>query len=99
MQPLNTQPITHQDFVNKITKLNKEWYKLISAEHHKDRDCHWCITTRWSYGKRPSYTVEHHGYIGDDINTTFTKYEDALNFLVIELERAIATELYNQQHR
>ena len=55
------------DVQKDIVKLTEEWYELISGNHHKDRDCHWYIETRWSYGEQPEYRVFHNGYVTDDI--------------------------------
>lgn len=73
MENINTKEI-----INEITKLNLEWYKLINSDHHKDRDCHWLITTRWSYGNKPIYTIEHSGYLYAEIELMCNSYEDAL---------------------
>lgn len=54
----------------KIIKLNTIWYHLIGPEHHKDRDCHFYITQKFSYGDTMKYIVEHNGYIKHD-------YEDS----------------------
>ena len=47
----------------KIIELNKIWYNLIGGEHHKDRDCHFRISTHYFYGDHVEWEVEHHGYI------------------------------------
>ena len=64
--------------IKEITSLTDEWYRLIGGDHHKDRDCHWYIETKWSYGNPPTYTVQHWGYINDNITTEFNTYEEAL---------------------
>ena len=46
-----------------ITVLTDKWNKYVSLGHHKDRDCHWHIEKRWSYGNKPSYQAFHSGYI------------------------------------
>lgn len=74
------------ELINDITKLTKEWYTLIGPDHHKDRDCHWYIETKWSYGQSPEYHISHNGYILSDINETWPKYELALNRLKHLLE-------------
>jgi len=75
--------------IEEITKLTEEWYRLIGPEHHKDRDCHWYIETKWSYGQTPTYTIQHYGYILDDISETWGSYDLALNRLKEILEREI----------
>lgn len=75
--------------VEEITKLTEEWYKLIGSDHHKDRDCHWYIETKWSYGSSPVYIIHHYGYILDEINETWSEYKLALNRLKEILEKEI----------
>jgi hypothetical protein len=64
-----------------ITRLTREWYALMGEDHHKDRDCHWYIETKWSYGQVPTYCVIHHGYVYDRIEENWSSYEGALNRL------------------
>ena len=47
----------------KIIELNKIWYDVIAGDYHKDRDCHFRITTHYFYGDRVEWEVEHYGYI------------------------------------
>lgn len=83
--------------INDITKLTDEWYSLIGKDHHKDRDCHWRIETKWSYGKLPIYIIIHHGYILGDIEEEFNSYDEALiglkNILIEKIEEEIKTSL------
>lgn len=67
--------------IEEITELTENWYKLIGAGHHKDRDCHWYIETKWSYGYPPKYIVQHYGYVLDRIEEEFETYDKALEFL------------------
>lgn len=67
--------------IEEITKLTEEWYTLIGSDHHKDRDCHWYIETKWSYGQPTKYIVQHYGYIIDEISETWKTYELALERL------------------
>lgn len=78
-----------KDLLDEITKLTAEWYNLIGPDHHKDRDCHWYIETKWSYGERQYYLVEHYGYIVDEISEKYSTYEEALKALKSILEREI----------
>lgn len=78
--------------IEEITKLTNEWYCLIGKDHHKDRDCHWYIETKWSYGNPPIYEVQHYGYIRDDVKVVCSSYDDALIALKAELETAIQQE-------
>lgn len=75
--------------IEEITELTDEWYTLIGPDHHKERDCHWYIETRWSYGNPPKYTVWHHGYILDRIEEDWNTYELALGRLKEILTREI----------
>jgi len=77
------------DIQKDIVKLSEQWHDLISGDHHKDKDCHWYIETRWSYGEPPEYRVLHHGYVTDDIEITCISYEKALMELKTILKRAI----------
>ena len=47
----------------KIIELNKIWYDVIAGDYHKDRDCHFRISTHYFYGDRVEWEVEHFGYI------------------------------------
>lgn len=84
--------------IEEITKLTDDWYCLIGKEHHKDRDCHWYIETKWSYGNSPEYIALHYGYIRDQVEVTCSSYEDALIALKAELETAIKEEKELQQN-
>ena len=70
-----------KDLIEQITKLTDEWYTLIGKDHHKDRDCHWCIETTWSYGNSPEYNISHHGYILGERSENWKTYELALERL------------------
>jgi hypothetical protein len=80
------------NLVEEITQLTKEWYKLIGGDHHKDRDCHWYVETKWSYGDSPKYIVQHFGYILDDILIENDTYEQALVCLKNTLKESIELE-------
>ncbi len=64
--------------IKEITDLTQQWYTLIGPDHHKDRDCHWYIETKWSYGGLPEHRIVHHGYIIGKIEETWQTYELAL---------------------
>ena len=71
----------------KIQQLTELWYELVILDHHKDRDCHWYINTTYSYGYSPKFTIEHYGYIGDEINeeeTTYARAEERLYYILKE---------------
>lgn len=88
-----------ENIVEEITKLTEEWYRLIGSDHHKDRDCHWYIETKWSYGYPPVYTVQHHGYIIDRIEEECDSYEIALIFLRDTLKKEIEDEKKSQEEK
>lgn len=48
-----------------IITLSNKWYKYVSLDHHKDRDCHWYIEKVYSYGEEPYFIAYHDGYIGE----------------------------------
>lgn len=83
----------HMDELKKeITDLTDEWYCLIGKDHHKDRDCHWYINTKWSYGEDPVYIVEHYGYILHYVEIECKSYDEALIKLRDYLKIAIEQE-------
>lgn len=78
-----------KELIEEITKLTNQWYTLIGPDHHKDRDCHWYIETKWSYGKPPIYIIQHYGYIIDEVIETCNTYELAL----ARLKEILTTEI------
>lgn len=64
-----------------IDSLTRIWYMMVSLDHHKDRDCHWKINIRYSYGEKPTYTVRHSGYVYKNVKKTFNSLKEAENFL------------------
>lgn len=81
--------------LGEITKLTEQWYALVGRDHHKDGDCHWRIETRWSYGEAPTYSLNHHGYLLDEIHENYSSYSAALRGLRDLLVEAIAAETAN----
>jgi hypothetical protein len=79
---------------SEITDLTQQWYRLISSDHHKDRDCHWYIETIWSYGELPKYIIRHSGYILDNIKKEVDTYEKAL----IGLRDILIEEIKNEKN-
>ena len=78
--------------VEEITKLTAEWRSLTAKGHCKDRDFHWYIETKWSYGNPPKYTIQHFGYILSHIEEECDSYEEALFKLKEILIEKIAEE-------
>jgi len=74
--------------VNKeLLMLTTLWYKIVSLDHHKDRDCHFHITETWSYGANPTYSIEHNGYIGNEIDKIgFSTRYNAIKYLILHLK-------------
>jgi hypothetical protein len=83
--------------IDEITNLTEKWYHLIGKDHHKDRDCHWYIETKWSYGCEPTYSVKHWGYILDDIVEGCESYDKALTTLRDLLKEKIEEEKRQQE--
>jgi hypothetical protein len=77
------------ELIEEITKLTDEWYTLIGPDHHKEKDCHWYVETKWSYGHPAKYSVQHWGYIIGDIEEHWNTYELALGRLKEILTREI----------
>lgn len=75
-----------------IKKLTDIWYQIVGLDHHKDRDCHWYINEKWSYGDYPTYEVCHYGYIYSEVSITTNSYEEAQVALIGVLKRAIKGE-------
>lgn len=78
-----------------LTKLVAEYYEAVQADIHKDRDCHWQISERWSYGEHAGWFVEHHGYLYELVDGEFGEVgpypsrEEALRRLAEQLRAAI----------
>jgi hypothetical protein len=47
---------------DQIVELTRRWYNYVSLDHHKDRDCHFYVEKKWSYGQEPVYMAHHDGY-------------------------------------
>jgi hypothetical protein len=77
---------------DEITGFTEQWYELITAGGHKDRDCHWYVKSRWSYGLPQVYVVVHDGGVFERVEEEFDTYEEALEGLKGYLERAISEE-------
>ena len=81
-----------KNIIEEITKLTDDWRSLTAKDHCKDRDFHWYIETKWSYGQPPTYIVQHWGYILGDIVEEFDSYDEALLKLKEILMEKIAEE-------
>lgn len=90
--------MNNENIIEEITKLTDEWRSLTAKDHCKDRDFHWYIEAKWSYGQPPKYTVQHIGYIIGDIKEECDSYEEALLKLKEILVREIKDYMsYYQQ--
>jgi hypothetical protein len=81
-----------KELIEEITNLTDEWRRLTAKDHCKDRDFHWYIETKWSYGNPPTYEVQHWGYIRHEVKVVCSSYNDALIALKAELQNAIREE-------
>jgi hypothetical protein len=77
-----------------VDQLVAEYMRVIGPQHHKDRDCHWAIEKRWSYGELAGYYVQHDGYCYEHCGSCgedgpFRTHEDALERMAHHLRRAI----------
>lgn len=71
---------------------------LIARHHqyavHKDSDCHWAISERWSYGEHAGWWVEHEGYLyealPDGEDGPLPSRGEAEIVLIDHLQKAIA---------
>jgi len=72
-----------------ISKLMALWYLTISLEHHQDKDCHFTIETRFSYGGQVRYILSHHSSVDKGIEEEFWSYEFAEQALIQLLNRLI----------
>lgn len=52
----------------KLQEILLDWQKYVAPHHHKDRDCHFQITINYSYGQKPTYSIDHYAYIGKEIH-------------------------------
>ena len=77
---------------DEITGLTEQWHELVSAGPHKDRDCHWYVEARWSYGLPQVYVVVHDGGVFERVEEEYDTYEEALEGLKGYLDRAISEE-------
>jgi hypothetical protein len=77
-----------------LTTSVAEYYAALAGEG-KDRDGHWSIAERWSYGEHLGWFVEHNGYgsnhLGvDDDDGPYLTPEKARRAMAARLRAAIA---------
>lgn len=96
-----------------ILELTRRWYNYVSLDHHKDRDCHFYVEKKWSYGKEPVYVASHSGYRAGYWHSqpypTAAEAEEALlkwlthiiNGTIMDIKERLATpqeDLWTQSH-
>lgn len=91
-KPIEAPTSSNEKLIEEITKETSRWMNLISGDHHKDRDCHFYVGLKWSYGDPPRYEAWHHGYVGKRFDETYPTYEAALNGLLQFVKEAIREE-------
>ena len=81
---------------DRLTALVAEYYEALAGDVRKDRDAHWQISCRWSYGEQAGWFVEHDGYCYDGLEGEYGEdgphpsYEQAERCMAEHLRAAIA---------
>jgi hypothetical protein len=83
----------------KIVDLTAKWFRYIGPTHHKDRDCHWYIETKYSYGRPPVYSAYINGYLFSDQREDRDNFPQAEKDLLDMIKEAIQTEWENVADR
>ena len=82
------------DRAAEIAELIDRHYKALAGDVRKDRDGHWSISERFSYGRHAGWVVEHDGYCYDGLEDgedgPFPTREEAEVVLIEHLLAAIA---------
>ncbi len=68
-----------------------EYDEIVHRDVHKERDCHWQIAERWSYGECAGWFVEHDGYCYEGLDADYG--EDGPHPSRAEAERCMAEHL------
>lgn len=63
-------------------------YMIVGCQHHKDRDCHYEVSRKFSYGGFMEWKVEHYGY-HEDFHETFDSEGGALVYLRDKLKELV----------
>lgn len=72
-----------------ITALTERYHEAIGDDHHKDKDCHFYIEKKWSYGAPPIYTAAHYGYLSK-FEKQCASHGEAQDFIIERLQKMIA---------
>lgn len=78
-----------------LAALMNRYLELARSDHHKDRDCHFSIEKRWSYGEFKGYRVVHYGYVNcenEGCSAYFPTEQAAQKHLEALLTKWIASE-------
>jgi len=79
----------------------KVWCEIVSIDHHKDRDMHFEVIKRYSYGREPYWYILHNGYMAemknDVIQKRYQTEEEAMQALVDWLHTEIVDLLKSYQ--
>ena len=80
-----------------IERLCAEYYSIIGADHHKDKDCHFYISQHFRYDCSlplypPTFQAQHYGYIRELYGPDRATLEEAQQDLIDFLEKAIVEE-------
>ena len=81
-----------------ILRLTKLWYQYVGMDHHKDRDCHWSIEERFSYGDEPTYEVYHFGYIFEERTIKCKTKREATRALLNLIKEALNKKLDDSKY-
>ena len=54
-----------ETITNSLVTNTKVYCELVSIDHHKDKDMHFEVIRKFSYGREPYYYIWHNGYISD----------------------------------
>lgn len=86
----------NNELSSEITRLSAIWYEYVGLDHHKDRDCHWIVETRFSYGEGPNFQAAHYGYILHDWNAPV---RNTLNAALCDVRDKLLSELQDRLAR
>ena len=79
--------------IQAIKELTALWYSLL-IDHHKDRDCHFFVTNKFSYDGEEKWYAFHEGYIaGDWYSEYFNTKEETYKYLLKKLANQCREEI------
>lgn len=83
--------------MSRLDELIAKYNEYVQRDYHKDKDCHFSIQKRWSYGAFVGYNVVHHGYHYELHPPAFSTYADAESWLISKLEELTKPEEWEWQ--